>query len=266
MQNAGAARNNTGAAKLAAAQDAPTSANTAATVPSSSSAPGETEGRFIIVDGKPVQVGGSGAAAAAPPASPAPQSAAPIAPGQAAPQPGASGAAATGGGFGFNAPVPEGDTRTIRVSLDKLRQGDLSQNIVIRPKDIIIIPTPKNEVYYMGGHVMAPGAYNMIPGNKVTLMDAVIAARMLDGIAIPARTDIVRRNGDEKMFVRVDLEKIFAGQQPDIYLKANDNVMVGTNAAAPFIAAFRNAFRVTYGFGFLYDRNFASEQNNRGIN
>jgi hypothetical protein len=260
MQN-NAARN-TGDAKLAAAQDAPTSANTAATVPSSTA--GETEGRFIIVDGKPVQVGGSGAAAAKP--APAAESAAPIAPGRpAAPQTGASGAAA-GSGFAFNAPAAEGETRTIRISMDKLRQGDLSQNVVIRPKDVIIIPTPRNDVYYMGGHVIAPGAYNMIPGNKVTLMDAVIAARMLDGIAIPARTDIVRRIGDEKMFVRVDLEKIFAGQQPDIYLKANDNVMVGTNAAAPFISAFRNAFRITYGFGFLYDRNFASEQNNRGLN
>ena len=26
---------------------------------------------------------------------------------------------------------------------------------------------------------------------------------------------------------------------------------------APFLAAFRGAFRMTYGLGFLYDRNFA---------
>jgi polysaccharide biosynthesis/export protein len=32
--------------------------------------------------------------------------------------------------------------------------------------------------------------------------------------------------------------------------------MVGTNAMASFLAAARGAFRVTYGFGFLYDRNF----------
>ena len=32
---------------------------------------------------------------------------------------------------------------------------------------------------------------------------------------------------------------------------------IGTNALAPFIAAIRNGFRFTYGFGFLYDRNFA---------
>ncbi|MGB7158960.1 MAG: hypothetical protein WBD40_12885, partial [Tepidisphaeraceae bacterium] len=157
----------------------------------------------------------------------------------------------------------QGDTRTIRVSMEALRDGDMNQNVVIRPKDIIIIPTPRSEVYYMGGHVAAPGAYNMIPGNRLTLMDAVIAARMLDGVAIPARTDIVRRRGDEKMWVRVDMDKIFAGQQPDIYLRENDNILVGTNGVAPFIAAFRNAFRVTYGFGFLYDRNFAYDNNDQ---
>jgi hypothetical protein len=28
----------------------------------------------------------------------------------------------------------------------------------------------------------------------------------------------------------------------------------------PFIAAMRNAYRFTYGFGFLYDRNYAPQQ------
>jgi hypothetical protein len=35
---------------------------------------------------------------------------------------------------------------------------------------------------------------------------------------------------------------------------------VGTNAFQPFVASFRNAFRITYGFGFLYDRNYAPQQ------
>jgi polysaccharide biosynthesis/export protein len=38
---------------------------------------------------------------------------------------------------------------------------------------------------------------------------------------------------------------------------------VGTNALAPFLAAIRGSFRFTYGFGFLYDRNFAAAENNR---
>ena len=47
------------------------------------------------------------------------------------------------------------------------------------------------------------------------------------------------------------------GTQPDVVLKPNDTLNVGTNAIAPFMATIRNAFRLTYGFGFVYDRNFA---------
>ena len=51
-----------------------------------------------------------------------------------------------------------------------------------------------------------------------------------------------------------------AGYQPDIFLKPNDEIIVGTNILAPFIAAVRGGFRITYGFGFLYDRNFSPAQ------
>jgi 5-formyltetrahydrofolate cyclo-ligase len=34
-------------------------------------------------------------------------------------------------------------------------------------------------------------------------------------------------------------------------------VRVGTHAVAPLLAMIRSSFRLTYGFGFVYDRNFA---------
>jgi hypothetical protein len=46
-----------------------------------------------------------------------------------------------------------------------------------------------------------------------------------------------------------------------VFLKPDDQVLVGTNAIAPYLAAFRNAFRITYGAGFIYDRNFAYDRN-----
>jgi len=61
------------------------------------------------------------------------------------------------------------------------------------------------------------------------------------------------------VFVRINISKIWAGQQPDIYLKPNDIVFVGTDFIAPFVAAVRNSFRFTYGFGFLYDRDFSPQ-------
>jgi hypothetical protein len=84
---------------------------------------------------------------------------------------------------------------------------------------------------------------------------------MLDGVAIPQRTELIRRIGPSReAFVLVRLNEVFAGYQPDIFLKPNDVVMVGTNILAPFIAAVRGGFRITYGFGFLYDRNFSPAQ------
>ena len=57
--------------------------------------------------------------------------------------------------------------------------------------------------------------------------------------------------------IPINLEDIFRGEEPDTFLKPNDIISVGTDVRAPFYAVMRNAFRMTYGFGFIYDRNFA---------
>ena len=36
---------------------------------------------------------------------------------------------------------------------------------------------------------------------------------------------------------------------------------LATYMIAPYLAAFRSAFRITYGAGFIYDRNFAYDRN-----
>jgi polysaccharide biosynthesis/export protein len=163
-------------------------------------------------------------------------------------------------GFAFNEPSSDEPDRIIRIPLQALKDGDLRYNIPIRAKDILVVPTPEAGEFYMGGHVARPGAFTLT-ARKITLKEAVVSAGMLDSLAIPQRTDIIRRvKPNHEIFVRVDLAMIFAGEQPDVYLKPYDQVMVGTNALAPFIAAARGAFRITYGFGFLYDRNFSPNQ------
>jgi protein involved in polysaccharide export with SLBB domain len=219
------------------------------------------EGRYIIgPDGKPQLVGGP--TEAAPPA-PAPVPNAPLAPN---PQvdgtsPGESLPPGATTNFVFNDLKTPIDTRIIRVPVGALRQGDLRYNIIIRPDDMIVVRPPVIGEYYMGGHVARVGVYSLT-ARKISLTQAVISAGMLDQLAVPGRCQIIRRIGsDHQCFARVDLEKIFSGEQPDIYLKPDDQVLVGTNAAAPFLAAIRGGFRMTYGFGFLYDRNYAYDNN-----
>jgi 5-formyltetrahydrofolate cyclo-ligase len=81
---------------------------------------------------------------------------------------------------------------------------------------------------------------------------------------VPWRTQVIRRiqGEDKQIFATVDLTKIFNGEEPDLYLKKDDKVIVGTQFWAPFLAALRNGFRITYGFGFLYDRNYYDDDNN----
>jgi polysaccharide export outer membrane protein len=236
--------------------------------------PPSGEGRYIQIDGKSVLVGNtpqtaeSGAPAApapaavpAAPAAPAVPAAAPVESIPAAAPMTAPAAAPTTQGFEFNGPNTTGQ-RIIRVPVAQLKNGDLRYNIVVRPQDMIIVPPPTTGEYYMDGHVNRTGVYSLTARN-ITLKQAVAAAGGFDQLAIPStHTEIIRRIGqDREIYARVDLDKVFAGQQPDIYLKPNDIVRVGTNAFAPFVAAFRNAFRITYGFGFLYDRNYAPTDN-----
>ena len=220
------------------------------------------EGRFIYIDGKPIFV----------PANPADgtgQAPPPVQGTQPQMQPEQGTTDGTGTGtqeqpfeFGASGDYTE-EVRVIRVPLEGLKTGDLRYNIIIRPDDMVIVPMPVQGEYYMSGHVGAPGAYSLT-GRKITLKQAITSARMLDPFAVPWRTDLVRRIGtDREIFVRVNLQQIFFGKQPDIYLKPNDVVMVGTDWYPPFLIALRGAFRATYGFGFLYDRNLAPAQEQR---
>jgi len=135
-------------------------------------------------------------------------------------------------------------------------QGDMRYNVVIRPNDIITVPAPATGEFYMGGHVQRVGVYSLT-ARELTLKQAIVSAGMLDTLAIPEHTDLIRRIGDDKeLFYRIDLGEVFEGRQPDIFLKPYDTILVGTNAIAPFWAAVRTAFRFTYGAGFTYDQNW----------
>ncbi len=148
------------------------------------------------------------------------------------------------------------ERRVIRISADGLRSGDYRQNIVIRGGDTIRLMAGQVGEYYMMGQVMRPGAYS-ITGRRMTLKTAIASAGNLAPLAWPDRCTVYRRYGDREEMHQVNLDAIFAGKEPDVLIKDHDLVLVGTHPAAPFLAVFRNAFRMTYGFGFVYDRNFA---------
>lgn len=150
--------------------------------------------------------------------------------------------------------------RIIEVPYDKLLEGDMRYNIVIRPGDVIRVPPPVIGNVYIGGSISRPGTY-ALPGDKdLTLKQLVFAAGNISSLAIPERVDLIRRVGkDQEAVVRLNLRAIFHGTQPDFYLKPNDTINIGTNFMSTPLAVLRNGFRISYGFGFILDRNFGPD-------
>jgi polysaccharide export outer membrane protein len=147
--------------------------------------------------------------------------------------------------------------RVIRIPADKLLSGDPRYNIVIRPGDNIHVPVDIIGEFCIMGNVNNQGFIN-ITGRPMTLKMALAAAGGLGPLAWPKRCEVVRRIGKKREeVVMVDLDKIAMGEQPDFFIKPNDLINVGTHPTARWRAVMRNAFRATYGFGFIYDRNFA---------
>jgi len=147
--------------------------------------------------------------------------------------------------------------RIIRFDVQALQGGDPTQNLVLRDGDIITIPSPPVGDFYMTGYVSRPGVYSLT-GRKITLLQAIAAAGGLTAIAVPWRTEVVRRvTEEEEEIIYVDLSKVARGEVPDFYVKPEDVIRIGTDWGAIHNAVIRNAFRATYGAGAVYDMNFA---------
>ena len=150
--------------------------------------------------------------------------------------------------------------RVIKIPTGPLLAGAADVNIVLRPGDVVRAPTPKSGLVYVAGEVSRPGPYNIPNDGKLTILRAIDAAGGLANLAIPEKVDLMRMVGnDRQATIRLDLRAISEQTQPDIYLKPDDRINVGTNFWAQPLAVFRNGFRASYGFGFILDRNFQGD-------
>ena len=151
-------------------------------------------------------------------------------------------------------------SRVIEIDYNLLVRGSSNLNVMIRPEDMIYCDTGEVGVVYIGGEIVRPGVYNLPTSGKLTLSRLVDAAGGLGQIAIPERVDLIRRIGsDKEACIRVNLAAIRNRAEPDIFMKGDDHVIIGTNFWATPLAVIRNGFRMTYGFGFLVDRNWGND-------
>jgi polysaccharide export outer membrane protein len=150
--------------------------------------------------------------------------------------------------------------RVIEIPIKPLLAGQSDVNIVVRPGDVVRVPAASTGVVYVGGQVARPGTFSLPPSGKLTLLRVITAAGGMGQLGIPERVDLTRMVGtDREATIRLNMRAIAEKTQPDVILKADDHINVGTNFWAFPIAIIRNGFRMSYGFGFLIDRNFGND-------
>jgi len=115
-------------------------------------------------------------------------------------------------------------------------------------------------VYYVMGQVnrAGPFAFNSEP---ITLKAAIAIAGGLAPLAWPDRCTVYRKLGQREQMIQVNLDRMFAGKDPDFFVRRGDIINVGTHPFAPFLQRIRamtlpNIVN-SLGFGFSYTRNFA---------
>jgi polysaccharide export outer membrane protein len=157
-------------------------------------------------------------------------------------------------------------TRLIKIPVKKLMSGDPKYDIVIKSSDKITVPLDIVGEFCIYGNVNQVG-FVPLTGRPITLTGAVAAAGGLGPLAWPENVEVRRRvDENHEAIVMVNLKKIAEGTQPDFFIKPHDSINIGTHPSARWLAVLRNAFRATYGMGFIYDRNFADRDVQRPIN
>lgn len=89
-----------------------------------------------------------------------------------------------------------------------IQRGDVSQNLMIKDEDTVVIPASaelQNVVYVMG-EVNKPGVYTQ--SEALSLLQLVTVAGGFTKYAAPARATLIRRDGDKKIRIKVDLKDV----------------------------------------------------------
>ncbi len=154
----------------------------------------------------------------------------------------------------------ESSYRIIRIPAEQLRNGDPDFDIFVRAGDVIRIVSGEIGLYWVMGQVARVGPFTF-NNEPITLKAAIAAAGGLGPDAWPSRCTVYRRVGAREQMIQVNLDRIFAGQDPDFYVKRGDIINVGTHPLAPWLQRLR-AFTLpspiqNLGYSFTYSRNFA---------
>lgn len=123
----------------------------------------------------------------------------------------------------------------IRIALaDLFNRSVATLNIPLEPNDLVSVPpAPKSEgrVFYVIGEVVRPGVFNIPPGKKLFLTQAVAEAGGTLKTA-KSKKGILVRYSDEgrRQEIAVNFDDVLKGKKPDILVQERDVIFIpGSN-------------------------------------
>jgi polysaccharide biosynthesis/export protein len=128
-----------------------------------------------------------------------------------------------------------------RVMLRRIRQGGRTQSFDLREPeglrqvltldplddgDIITVEGGRPNSFFVGGLVMAPSRQDYPPGTRLTVLQAIAGAGGLNQYVFPRKGTLIRRMDGHDVHVRLDVERITDGEDPDVEMLAGDILWV----------------------------------------
>jgi polysaccharide export outer membrane protein len=109
------------------------------------------------------------------------------------------------------------------VNLQKEIEQSLSK-FVRDPKCVVIVVEPKSKKIFINGQVTTPGQF--ILDSELYLSQAISLAGGFTEWADKGSIIILRTEGDKRIPIKADMNKILKGKKPDIKLMPGDTVVV----------------------------------------
>jgi polysaccharide export outer membrane protein len=109
-----------------------------------------------------------------------------------------------------------------------LRQGDLSQNIMLNPDDTIVVPDNPQNVVYVTGEVKQPGMLAFVKERNWTALKAVVAVGGFTQFAARGRAYLIREERGRRTTIPIDFNDLMRSPEGnrDVPLNPGDILVV----------------------------------------
>ena len=116
-----------------------------------------------------------------------------------------------------------GEYDLIKANINNLLRGNLEQNIMIQPGDIVHIP--QSDIFFVAGEVKLPGSFPLKEGTTLRQAISLAQGTTFEGAA---NQGIIFRDNESgaRQEIKVDIAAIMAGKGSDVDIKPNDIIVV----------------------------------------